>query len=205
MKKLEEPSSSVVKSQTQIQETQIEEETAGPIYLSQTGKTHPRPSQTRPQPTQTHLQPTQTHPQSARIHTQPIQTTITTTIQKDEIGIQTENSQNPSSIHSCCQDVSTCPCVLRYSKLERLFMEKMSRFISIVPTVPNSTTNNENHHRRRNVQSYSRFRRFRGQRRINHRIDKRSIENNQSSTIEEISDEVKIFLFYFIYLFEILF
>ncbi|CAF4598109.1 unnamed protein product, partial [Rotaria sp. Silwood2] len=38
MKKLEEPSSSV-KSQTQIVETQIEEEIFGPIYLSQTGKT----------------------------------------------------------------------------------------------------------------------------------------------------------------------
>jgi hypothetical protein len=87
MKKLEEPSPSI-KSQTQIEETQIEEEVIGSIYPSQTGKTHPQPIQTT------------------------TKTPITTVIQKDEIGIQTENSQNSSSVHDCCQDVSNCPCVL---------------------------------------------------------------------------------------------
>jgi hypothetical protein len=85
MKKLEEPSSSK-KSQTQIEETPIqeeEEEVIGSIYPSQTGKTNPQPIQT-----------------------------ATTIIRKDEIGIQTETSQHPSSKHDCCQDVSTCPCVL---------------------------------------------------------------------------------------------
>jgi hypothetical protein len=84
MKKLEEPSSSK-KSQTQIEETPIEEEeeVIGSIYPSQTGRTDPQPIQT-----------------------------VTTIIRKDEIGIQTETSQHPSSKHDCCQDVSTCPCVL---------------------------------------------------------------------------------------------
>ena len=43
-------------------------------------------------------------------------------------GIQTDPSP---VVHPCCQDVSSCPCVQRYSKLERLFMEKVSRFVSI--------------------------------------------------------------------------
>jgi hypothetical protein len=91
MKKLEEPSSSSIKSQTQIEETQIDEqeEIIGSIYRSQTGKTSQQP-----------------------IQTAITKTPITTIIQKDEIGIQTENTPNPSTIHDCCQDVSTCPCVL---------------------------------------------------------------------------------------------
>jgi len=72
-------------------------------------------------------------------------------------------------------------------------MEKISRFINIVPTIPN----NENHQKRRTVQNYSRFRRFRGHRRINHRTVKpSSIENNnESTTVEEIFDEVTIQFF----------
>jgi len=95
MKKLEQPSSSI-KSQTQIEETQIEEEVLGPIYLTQTNKTHQRQIQTITQSDKTHQRQIQT-------------TTIT---QMGEICIQTENSQIPSSIHNCCQDVSVCPCVL---------------------------------------------------------------------------------------------
>jgi hypothetical protein len=66
-------------------------------------------------------------------------------------------------------------------------MEKMSRFISIVPTIPNSTIIPENHSKNRPI----RYRRFRGRRRINHRINKPSIQNNESTTVEEISDEVR--------------
>jgi len=91
MKKLEEPPLSSIKSQTQIEETQIDEqeEIIGSIYRSQTGKAPQQP-----------------------IQTAITKTPITTIIQKDEIGIQTENTPNPSIIHDCCQDVSTCPCVL---------------------------------------------------------------------------------------------
>jgi hypothetical protein len=86
MKKFEEPSSSM-KSQTQIEETQVqEEEVIGSIYLSQTDKNDPPPIQTA---------------------------TTTTLIRKDELGIQTGTNQDPSSKHDCCQDISTCPCVLR--------------------------------------------------------------------------------------------
>ncbi len=95
MRKLEEPPSSSVKSQTQIEETQKEEEVSGPIYLSQTGKTQQRSNKIT------------TIPQSENIPT-----ATTTITQRNEIAIQTENSQNLSSIHDCCQDVSTCPCVL---------------------------------------------------------------------------------------------
>ncbi|CAF1217319.1 unnamed protein product [Rotaria sp. Silwood1] len=180
MKKLEEPSSSI-KTQTQIVETQNEEEIFRPISLSQTGKSHRQPIQTLTAISQSEIN-------------QQIQTTTTTTIiQKNEIGIQTENNQNSSSIHDCCQDVSVCPCVLRYSKLERLFMEKMSRFISIVPTIPNSHPQiiiPENHSKRRIVQNYSRFRKFRTRRKIHNRmVVIPSISNNESTTIEEISDE----------------
>ena len=68
-------------------------------------------------------------------------------------------------------------------------MEKMSRFISIVPTVPNTTIESEHHPKRRPVQASSRFRRFRGYRRVNHRAIKPSSSHNQSTTLEEISDE----------------
>lgn len=82
MKKLEEPSPSL-KTPTQIEETQMAEQEET-IYPSQTGNIHPQ-------------------------ITQP-PTTTTNTIQRETIAIQTENT--PSSIHHCCQDVSTCPCVL---------------------------------------------------------------------------------------------
>ncbi len=68
-------------------------------------------------------------------------------------------------------------------------MEKMSRFISIVPTIPNSSTIPEAQHKRR---TGHRFRRFRGHRRIQHRSVKPAIQNNESTTVEEISDEVII-------------
>ena len=102
MKKLEEPSTSF-RSPTQIEETQKdnaeqEEEITGPIYLTQTGKT---PLQSIKPISQVHSIPkTMTHPKK---------TTIT---QLNEIAIQTDNSQTSSSTHPCCQDVSTCPCVL---------------------------------------------------------------------------------------------
>jgi hypothetical protein len=63
-------------------------------------------------------------------------------------------------------------------------MEKISRFINIVPAMPNTTKIPDNHQRRRTVQTYSRFRRLRGHRRINQRIVKPSIENN----VESIND-----------------
>lgn len=97
MKKLQEPPSNL-KTQTQIVETQVEEENLESIYLTQTGKVHRKPTQTIKPITQSEIGQKQ------------IQTT--TVIKTDEIGIQTDNSQNPSSIHECCQDVSTCPCVL---------------------------------------------------------------------------------------------
>ncbi|UJR38475.1 hypothetical protein I4U23_031143 [Adineta vaga] len=186
MKKLEEPSTSF-KSPTQIEETQkedeAEEEITGPIYLTQTGKTHPQSMQRSLKP----ISQTQSIHSIPKTMTQPKKTpTTTSTItQMNEIAIQTENSQNASSIHACCQDVSTCPCVLRYSKLERLFMEKMSRFISIVPTVPDS----EIHPKRRTVHHHSRFRRMRGRRRNNQRIVVPSLSNNESTTVEETFNE----------------
>lgn len=72
-------------------------------------------------------------------------------------------------------------------------MEKMSRFISIVPTIPNTQQQAiipENYPKRRTKQSYSRFRRFRMRRKISSRIVIPSLSNNESSTAEEISDEV---------------
>ena len=85
MKKLEEPSPSL-KTQTQVEETQMteQEETVGSIYP---------PQITQPP-----------------IRTPPI--TTTTTIQRETIAIQTDNPPLSSSIHNCCQDVSVCPCVL---------------------------------------------------------------------------------------------
>lgn len=62
----------------------------------------------------------------------------------------------------------------------------MSRFISIVPTIPNTTTETENAPKRRPVSHGSRFRRFRAYRRINHRIPPKP---DQSTTLEEFSDE----------------
>lgn len=78
MKKLEEPSPSL-KTQTQIEETQMAEEEET-IYPSQTGNIPPQ--------------------------------ITTTTIQRETIAIQTDNTPLSSSIHNCCQDVSVCPCVL---------------------------------------------------------------------------------------------
>jgi hypothetical protein len=70
-------------------------------------------------------------------------------------------------------------------------MEKMSRFMSIVPTVPNPAINmSEGHQKRRIIQNYSRFRRFRSRRRVNHRMVIPSVSNNDTTTIEEIADEV---------------
>lgn len=68
-------------------------------------------------------------------------------------------------------------------------MEKMSRFISIVPTVPNTTIETEHYPRRRPVQTHSRFRRFRGHRRINHRMTKPLPSNNQSTTLDDDEEE----------------
>ncbi|CAF1350812.1 unnamed protein product [Adineta ricciae] len=178
MKKLEEPSTSF-RSPTQIEETQKdneeqEEEITAPIYLTQTGKTQLQP-----------IKPISQVHSIPKTMTQPKKTTIT---QLNEIAIQTDNSQTTSSTHPCCQDVSTCPCVLRYSKLERLFMEKMSRFVSIVPTIPSSDIQPK----RRPTQHYSRFRRIRGRRRNNPRLVVPSPPNNESTTVEETSDEATI-------------
>jgi hypothetical protein len=96
MKKLEEPS----KTQTPIEETQPEE-VFGPILISQTGTTH--------QQTTT---PTSIIQSEKSQHQQSNETQPTTITQTDEIGIQTDNSQNSSIIHNCCHDVSICPCVL---------------------------------------------------------------------------------------------
>jgi hypothetical protein len=112
MKKLEEPSSSI-KSQTQTQ-IEEEEEVIGSIYLSQTEKTHQQPIQTITKNTQLRKNPT------------------TTIIQKDEIGIQTDNNLNSSSTHSCCQDVSTCPCVLVSLSLIISFIYLFYMFSDIV-------------------------------------------------------------------------
>ncbi|CAF5218011.1 unnamed protein product [Rotaria magnacalcarata] len=68
----------------------------------------------------------------------------------------------------------------------------MSRFINFVPALPNAHSSiiiPENHHRRRMVQSYSRLRRFRARRKTHHRMVIRCISNNESTTVEEISDE----------------
>jgi hypothetical protein len=68
----------------------------------------------------------------------------------------------------------------------------MSRFISFVPTIPNSEITSEVQQKRRTVQSYSEFRPFHDHRRINNQVDTPSITNNESTTVEEIPDEVKI-------------
>ncbi|CAF4399628.1 unnamed protein product, partial [Adineta steineri] len=99
------------------------------IFHKQEKKTQQRSIRTKKTQTQPILPP----PPPPAPSTTTTTTTTTSVTQMNEIAIQTENSQTLSSMHACCQDVSTCPCVLRYSKLERLFMEKMSRFISIVP------------------------------------------------------------------------
>ncbi len=76
-------------------------------------------------------------------------------------------------------------------------MEKMSHFISIVPTVPNSTMTSDNYPKRRPIQASSRYRRFRGYRRINNQRNTRpSIQNNESTSVEEISDEVRFSIFF---------
>ncbi|CAF4662262.1 unnamed protein product [Rotaria socialis] len=93
-----------------------------------------------------------------------------------------------STLKSQTQTVETQRC----SKLERLFTEKMSRFINFVPALPNAHSSiiiPENHHGRRMVQSYSRLRRFRARRKTHHRMVIRCISNNESTTVEEISDE----------------
>lgn len=72
-------------------------------------------------------------------------------------------------------------------------MEKMSRFLSVVPTIPNSNVNSlENPpSKRRHTTNYPRYRRFRGYRRFHPRpTETRPTENNQSTTFEETSDEV---------------
>jgi hypothetical protein len=74
----------------------------------------------------------------------------------------------------------------------------MSRFINFVPTLPNPEVMPEVHHKRRTVQKYSRFLRFRGRRRINNRVITPSITNNESTTVEEISDEVKLLLSFYL-------
>jgi hypothetical protein len=73
----------------------------------------------------------------------------------------------------------------------------MPRFISFIRTLPNPETTSEVQHKRRTAQSYSRFRQFHDHRRINNQVDTPSITNNESTTVEEIPDEVKI-LFSFI-------
>jgi hypothetical protein len=78
MKKLEEPTV-LIRSQTEVEETQIEED------LSQS--THPTQQEK-------------------------ISKKILLPIATEEIAIQTETNAIPISLHSCCQDVSSCPCVL---------------------------------------------------------------------------------------------
>ena len=85
MRKLEEPSP-VVKAETQIEETQLPE---GEVTI---GSIYPSPIPNIPR----------------QITQQP----VTTTINRETIGIQTDNTPTTSSIHDCCQDVSNCPCVL---------------------------------------------------------------------------------------------
>ncbi|CAF1390183.1 unnamed protein product, partial [Rotaria magnacalcarata] len=159
MKKLEEPSLSTLKSQTQTIETQVGEAALGPIYPTQTRKTHRR---TMKQITQSEISQQQSLKQ-----------------------MKLEYKLKLVKIHRLFM-------IARCSKLERLFMEKMSRFINFVPALPNAHSSiiiPENHHRRRMVQSYSRLRRFRARRKTHHRMVIRCISNNESTTVEEISDE----------------
>lgn len=183
MKKLEGPPVSINnKSQTQIQETQLDDEDNEQEENIQ--RVCPSPKVQIPSQRTTQL---------TKINTQ----SKTTTIQTNHIAIQTDsNESNSSQQHQCCQDVSNCPCVIKYSKLERLFMEKMSQFISIVPNTSNSNgIQRENHFKRRHFPSSSRFRRFRGHRRTHphpqqqqRSVDKNSTETNQLE-IEETSDQ----------------
>ncbi|CAM4801803.1 unnamed protein product [Rotaria magnacalcarata] len=159
MKKLEEPSLSTLKSQTQTIETQVGEAALGPIYPTQTRKTH---RQTMKQITQSEISQQQSLKQ-----------------------MKLEYKLKLVKIHRLFM-------IARCSKLERLFMEKMSRFINFVPALPNAHSSimiPENHHRRRMVQSYSRLRRFRARRKTHHRMVIPCISNNESTTVEEISDE----------------
>jgi hypothetical protein len=104
LKKLKEPS----KTQTQFEETQPEEEkVVEPIFLSQTGKNQQQPTPIIQSEKSQQIQTT------LIIHSEKSQRTRTTTIiQTDETGIQTHHSQNSSTMHTCCQDVSICPSVL---------------------------------------------------------------------------------------------
>ena len=124
MKKLEEPSCSI-KSPLQIEETQFDDqdgeeiENHPPIIISQTGKLQ--------QQQQTFVLPAPPPPvpfssaaplpitENSFVQTQkviPIFKRPTQIHRTEEIGVQTDFNEKISSIHSCCQDVSTCPCVL---------------------------------------------------------------------------------------------
>ena len=129
MKKLEEPSCSI-KSPLQIEETQFddredeERENRPPIIISQTGKlqqhTFVLPAPPPPVPISDHSvlpPPTQRTTSIIRRPTQLHRT--------EDVAIQTDFNEKPSTIHSCCQDVSTCPCVLVRS-LPRVSVQRKS-------------------------------------------------------------------------------
>lgn len=138
MKKLEEPSCSS-KSPLQIEETQFddgegeeqdeERENRPPIIVSQTGKL----------PQHTFLLPAPPPPVPMTDHsllpmsTQRINSTLRRSTQiprTEDVAIQTDSNEKPSSVHSCCQDVSACPCVLVRSPHQRTSTQKRlsSRF-----------------------------------------------------------------------------
>lgn len=99
MKKLEGPPVSINnKSQTQIQETQLDDEDNEQEENIQ--RVCPSPKVQIPSQRTTQL---------TKINTQ----SKTTTIQTNHIAIQTDsNESNSSQQHQCCQDVSNCPCVI---------------------------------------------------------------------------------------------
>lgn len=129
MKKLEEPSCSS-KSPLQIEETQFddrddeERENHPPIIISQTGKlqqhTFLLPAPPPPVPMTDHsLLP---------LSTQRINSTLrrsTQILRTEDVAVQTDSNEKSSSTHSCCQDVSACPCVLVRSLHVRISTQKI--------------------------------------------------------------------------------
>ena len=69
-------------------------------------------------------------------------------------------------------------------------MEKLSHFVSIVPIKSTQGINRQYRRRRRTAQNYSRFRRFPARRRINNRTFVSSIVDKETTTIDEVSDQV---------------
>ena len=105
MKKLEEPTCPV-KSQTQIEETQVnDEEEEGEEVVRSTHLAQPPEENQQTKQVRESVDPHMNKNNSAQHRLKPITRT-------GEMSIQTDQSPRTSTHHDCCTDVSTCPCVL---------------------------------------------------------------------------------------------